>query len=149
MTMHSHATATLLPIARKASRAIDRVPAYDSAARDYACCRANEAAFLSRVEAGGSFAVARAAARYPFAAPFSVPAAAQDIIRDAMAASVPHELRPKPDHSHRYAAQMAQRAAQIDRVRDLLTEGASQKDVMRLMGITRATARQYIMAATA
>lgn len=73
----------------------------------------------------------------------------EEKIGDMMRRAVPPELRPRRDcsvHSHR---QKAERAAQIDRVRDLLAEGASQTDVMRIMGIVRATARQYIMAAKA
>lgn len=152
MTLHQPITAALRPIVPQPRRAVVPAPvaaAASEAARDFAVSRRREAAYLARVEAGGPFAVARAAARYPFAAPFRVPLAAQDIIRDAMAASVPVTLRPKADRSDRYMAQKAERAAQIDKARELLADGASQNDIMRLMGISRATARQYIMAAKA
>lgn len=154
MTAHTEITGThvLRPIVPQPRRAIVPAPvaaAALAAAEDHASCRSREAAYLARVEAGGPVAVARAAARYPFAAPFRVPAAAQDIIREAMAASVPGKMRPIPDVSARNAAQQAERAARIERVRALLSEGANQKDIMRIMGITQATARQYIMAAKA
>ena len=73
----------------------------------------------------------------------------EDKIGDMMRRAVPVELRPKRPgvgHAHK---QMAERSAQIDKVRDLLSEGASQNEVMHRMGISRATARQYIMAASA
>ena len=154
MTAHSEITGTrvLRPIVQRPRRAIVPAPvaaAALAAAEDHASCRSREAAYLARVEAGGPIAVARAAARYPFAAPFRVPAAAQDIIREAMAARVPAKFQPKPDASARCAAQKAERAAQIDKTRALLAEGANQKDIMRLLSITQATARQYIMAAKA
>lgn len=142
---------TLRPIVAQPRRAPVTAPvaaAALAAAEDHAACRSREAAYLARVEAGGPIAVARAAARYPFAAAFRVPAAAQDIIREAMVAGVPDKCRPKPDVSARCASQQAERAIQIDKARALLAEGADQKDIMRIMGISRATARQYIMAAT-
>lgn len=70
-------------------------------------------------------------------------------IGEMMRRDVPAELRPKRDYSMNFKRQKDERAAQIERVRELLAEGASQKDVMRIMGIVRATARQYIMAARA
>lgn len=73
----------------------------------------------------------------------------EERIGDMMRRAVPPELRPRRDCSAHPHRQKAERAAQIDRVRDLLAEGASQTDVMRVMGISRATARQYIMAASA
>lgn len=154
MTAQSQITGTrvLRPIVPQPRRVPVPAPvaaAALAAAEDHASCRSREAAYLARVEAGGTMAVARAAARYPFAAPFRIPAAAQDIIREAMAARVPAGSRPKPDTSARNVAQQAERAAQIDKTRALLAEGAKQKDIMRLLGITQATARQYIMAAKA
>ena len=47
------------PVAAAASEAV----------RDFTASRTREAAYLARVETGGPIAVARAEARYPFAAP--------------------------------------------------------------------------------
>lgn len=73
----------------------------------------------------------------------------EEKIGDMMRRAVPAELRPKRPrvgHAHK---QMAERSAQIDKVRNLLDEGLTPAEIRHRMGICRATARQYIMAASA
>lgn len=105
-----------------------------------------EAAFKARVEAGGPMAVARAAIRYPFAAAWDVPPAAQDIIRDAMLAQTRSEGHGKThsplrdgDHLSRGRAVIeakarAARDALRPEVMRLAAQGLPKREIARILG---------------